>query len=156
MAGLETSEEDRHFYPGTIIASFIRWTLGITISIEVNHHTTSILSYDITWRESAWSTHTYLKRLRSACSQYKHNLTCTRFNNLLRSLAAGRNLLIKLFPSFGWQWNNWEGSLLPVTGFAGPPYGLVHSWLSSLGGTFSITASLTDRLAIQSITHHIE
>jgi len=72
MAGLETSEEDRHFYPGTIIASFICWTLGITISMEVNHHTTSILSYGITWRESAWSTHTYLKRLRSACSQYKH------------------------------------------------------------------------------------
>lgn len=43
MAGLETSEEDHHFYPGTIIASFIRSTLGITISIEVNHHTTSII-----------------------------------------------------------------------------------------------------------------
>lgn len=43
MTGLETSEEDHHLYPGTIIASFIRWTLGITISIEVNHHTTSII-----------------------------------------------------------------------------------------------------------------
>ena len=43
MAGLETSEEDHHLYPGTIIASFIRWTLGITISIEVNYHTTSII-----------------------------------------------------------------------------------------------------------------
>ena len=32
-----------HLYPGTIIAEFIRWTLGITISIEVNHHTTSII-----------------------------------------------------------------------------------------------------------------
>lgn len=43
MAGLETSEEDHHLYPGTIIASFIRRTLGITISMEVNHHTTSII-----------------------------------------------------------------------------------------------------------------
>ena len=43
MAGLETSEEDHHLYPGTIIASLIRWTLGIIISIEVNHHTTSII-----------------------------------------------------------------------------------------------------------------
>lgn len=43
MAGLETSEEDHHLYPGTIIASFIRWTKGITISIEVNYHTTSII-----------------------------------------------------------------------------------------------------------------
>lgn len=43
MAGLETSEEDHHLYPGTIIASFIRWTLGIITSIEVNHHTTSII-----------------------------------------------------------------------------------------------------------------
>lgn len=43
MAGLKTSEEDHHLYPGTIIASFIRWTLGITISIEVNDHTTSII-----------------------------------------------------------------------------------------------------------------
>ena len=43
LAGLETSEEDHHLYPGTIIASFIRWTLGITINIEVNHHTTSII-----------------------------------------------------------------------------------------------------------------
>jgi len=43
MAGLETSEEDHHLYPGTIIASFIRWTLGITRRIEVNYHTTSII-----------------------------------------------------------------------------------------------------------------
>lgn len=40
MAGLKTSEEDHHLW---IIASELRPPLGITISIEVNDHTTSII-----------------------------------------------------------------------------------------------------------------
>ena len=43
MAGLETEEEDHHLYPGTINASFIRRTKGITISMDINPHTTSII-----------------------------------------------------------------------------------------------------------------
>lgn len=45
------------------------------------------------------------------------------------------------------QWNNLEGSYLPVTGFAGPPYGLVHSWRRSFlwaGLSRSLLLSLTD------------
>jgi hypothetical protein len=46
MAGLETSEEDHHLYPGTINASFIHsLNLGDNhyLCIEINHHTTSII-----------------------------------------------------------------------------------------------------------------
>lgn len=44
LAGLETLEEGHYLCPGTIIASFICWTLGITFSIKVNHHTTSMIT----------------------------------------------------------------------------------------------------------------
>ena len=47
--GLETSEEDHHLYPDHSFIHSLNLGLGITISIEVNHHTTSIIhTYDIT------------------------------------------------------------------------------------------------------------
>ena len=75
MAGLETSKEDLHLYPGTIIAS-----LNLR-DFALRSITTPPLSYIRHYMTRECMVNTHLKRLGSACSQYNHNLTCTRFNN---------------------------------------------------------------------------